>query len=423
MSRYETLIRETNPGVYIHVPFCAAKCPYCNFYSVKAEESLMDAYTEQICRALAASAERWQRRADTLYFGGGTPILLGARRIERIVSTARRHFGLQNAEITLEANPASTLEETLRDLFAAGVNRLSFGMQSADEEELRILGRRHTAKEAARAVAHAQAAGFSNISLDLMLGIPQQTAQSVEKSIGFCAETGITHISAYLLKIEEGTPFDRNGVAARCPDPDEQAERYLQAVEALARHGFCQYEISNFAKPGFHSRHNCKYWLGAEYLGLGQAAHSMMDGRRFFFPWDLAGFLAAENPLSLICGDGHWRRPGGIGAFRAAPLSGHRPQRGGRRLSGSRLGRPLAKIPPHDRRRVHERRKRAAFLYAGGIFAFQFHSGADFIKTKGRENPCLFSFYQSFDCWLSGENVTRQPPSVFFWEVTKYPYS
>ena len=180
-------------------------------------------------------------------------------------------------------------------------------MQSADEEELRILGRRHTAKEAALAVAHAQAAGFSNISLDLMLGIPQQTAQSVEKSIGFCAETGITHISAYLLKIEEGTPFDRNGAAARCPDPDEQAERYLQAVEALARHGFCQYEISNFAKPGFHSRHNCKYWLGAEYLGLGPAAHSMMDGRRFFFPWDLAGFLAAENPLSLICGDG----PGG----------------------------------------------------------------------------------------------------------------
>ena len=141
MSRYETLIRETNPGVYIHVPFCAAKCPYCNFYSVKAEESLMDAYTEQICRALAASAERWQRRADTLYFGGGTPILLGARRIERIVSTARRHFGLQNAEITLEANPASTLEETLRDLFAAGVNRLSFGMQSADEDRSVVFDR------------------------------------------------------------------------------------------------------------------------------------------------------------------------------------------------------------------------------------------------------------------------------------------
>ena len=267
----------------------------------------MDAYTEQICRALAASAERWQRRADTLYFGGGTPILLGARRIERIVSTARRHFGLQNAEITLEANPASTLEETLRDLFAAGVNRLSFGMQSADEEELRILGRRHTAKEAALAVAHAQAAGFSNISLDLMLGIPQQTAQSVEKSIGFCAETGITHISAYLLKIEEGTPFDRNGVAARCPDPDEQAERYLQAVEALARHGFCQYEISNFAKPGFHSRHNCKYWLGAEYLGLGPAAHSLMAGQRFFFPRDLGSFLSAEDPLLLLQDDG----PGG----------------------------------------------------------------------------------------------------------------
>lgn len=137
-----------------------------------------------------------------------------------------------------------------------------------------------------------------------MLGIPQQTAQSVEKSIGFCAETGITHISAYLLKIEEGTPFDRNGVAARCPDPDEQAERYLQAVEALARHGFCQYEISNFAKPGFHSRHNCKYWLGAEYLGLGPAAHSLMAGQRFFFPRDLGSFLSAEDPLLLLQDDG-----------------------------------------------------------------------------------------------------------------------
>ena len=223
MSRYETLIRETTPGIYIHVPFCAAKCPYCNFYSVKAEESLMDAYTEQICRALEISAGRWQRRADTLYFGGGTPILLGSRRIGRILDTARRHFGLEHAEITLEANPASTLEQTLRDLFAAGVNRLSFGMQSADEEELQILGRRHTAKEAALAVEHAQAAGFSNISLDLMLGIPQQTAQSVEKSVSFCAETGVNHISAYLLKIEEGTPFDQNGGATRYPDPDEQS--------------------------------------------------------------------------------------------------------------------------------------------------------------------------------------------------------
>ena len=315
-----------------------------------------------------------------MYFGGGTPILLGARRIERIVSTARRHFGLQNAEITLEANPASTLEETLRDLFAAGVNRLSFGMQSADEEELRILGRRHTAKEAALAVAHAQAAGFSNISLDLMLGIPQQTAQSVERSIGFCAETGITHISAYLLKIEEGTPFDRNGVAARCPDPDEQAERYLQAVEALARHGFCQYEISNFAKPGFHSRHNCKYWLGAEYLGLGPAAHSLMEGRRFFFPAGSGRVSGGGKSAVADLRRRTRRRSTGICPAGAAPLSGHRPQRGGRRLSGLRLGRPLAKIPPHDWRRVHERRKRAAFLYAGGIFAFQFHSGADFIS-------------------------------------------
>ncbi|MDD3193753.1 MAG: radical SAM family heme chaperone HemW [Oscillospiraceae bacterium] len=307
MSGYPQMIREKVSGIYIHVPFCTAKCPYCNFYSVPAEESLMDAYTRQLCRALEQAAARWPSRADSLYFGGGTPILLGARRIDKILETARRHFGLTAAEITLEANPAATLEETLRELYAAGVTRLSFGMQSADEGELRLLGRRHTAAEAALAVSHAQKAGFTNLSLDLMLGIPQQTAQSVEKSVAFCAETGVSHISAYLLKVEAGTPFDRDGVAARCLDPDGQADLYLRAVEVLARHGFLQYEISNFAKPGFHSRHNCKYWLGAAYLGLGPAAHSLMAGRRLFFPRDLGGFLAAEDPLSLLQDDG----PGG----------------------------------------------------------------------------------------------------------------
>lgn len=307
MSMDLPIIREQTAGIYIHVPFCTAKCPYCNFYSVKADEVLMDAYTGQICRALENSARRWPRQADTLYFGGGTPILLGARRIGQILDVARRYFGLEHAEITLEANPASTLEQTLQELYAAGINRLSFGMQSADGMELKRLGRRHTAHEAALAVAHAQKAGFTNISLDLMLGIPQQTVQSVEKSIAFCVETGVSHISAYLLKIEEDTPFGRDGTADCCPDPDIQAELYLHAVNVLEHNGFFQYEISNFARPGFHSRHNCKYWLGAEYLGLGPAAHSLMAGQRFFFPRDLGRFLSAKDPLSLLQDDG----PGG----------------------------------------------------------------------------------------------------------------
>lgn len=307
MSRYPLQIKESRPGIYIHVPFCAVKCPYCNFYSVKAQDSLMDAYTEKLCRALELAAERWVRRMDSLYLGGGTPILLGPARIEKILNAARRHFSLEQAEITLEANPASTLEPVLRELYAAGVNRLSFGLQSADEGELRLLGRRHTAKEAALAVEQAQRAGFSNLSLDLMLGLPQQSVQSVEGSVAFCAKTGVSHISAYLLKVEPGTPFDQNGMAARCPDADGQADLYLCAVKALEKHGFFQYEISNFAKPGFHSRHNCKCWLGTEYLGLGPAAHSLLEGRRRFFPPDLAAFLSAGDPLALMTDDG----PGG----------------------------------------------------------------------------------------------------------------
>jgi len=303
-SPYPTPIVENVPGIYIHVPFCVSKCPYCNFYSLPAEESLMDAYTEQLLRALDEAAAIWNKDCDSLYFGGGTPILLGDRRIGRIIERAREKFGLDGAEITLEANPASALENTLRGLFAAGVNRLSFGLQSADETELRLLGRRHTAKEAADAVRHAQQAGFSNISLDLMLALPGQSEETVRKSIDFCAETGVSHISSYLLKVEEGTPFYADGVALRCPDEDRSADLYLAAVEHLQKRGFLQYEISNFAKDGFHSRHNCKYWLGAEYLGLGPAAHSMINGRRMYFPRDLRGFLAAEHPLSLMVDDG-----------------------------------------------------------------------------------------------------------------------
>lgn len=166
-------------------------------------------------------------------------------------------------------------------------------------------------------------------------------------------------------------------------DPDEQVERYLQAVEALARHGFCQYEISNFAKPGFHSRHNCKYWLGAEYLGLGPAAHSLMEGRRFFFPRDLAGFLAAENPLSLICGDGPGGDPQEYALLGLRLCQGHRPQRGGRRLSGLQLGRPLAKIRPMiGAGYMKEENGRLFFTPKGFCFPIPFWRG--FYKKAGK---------------------------------------
>lgn len=282
-------------GLYIHVPFCLSKCPYCDFYSGPPTPERMDCYTAAICDCLQKWEERLQERADTLYFGGGTPSLLGGRRLQSIMEQAAAAFGLEGAEITLEANPADDLEETLRCFVTAGGNRLSLGMQSADEEELRWLGRRHTPDQVLAAARAAERAGIRNLSLDLMLGLEGQTSASVARSAALCAELGATHVSAYLLKIEPGTPFGRR-TDLRLPDEDGCAELYLAACEALEKEGFAQYEISNFAKPGFASRHNRKYWNGEPYLGIGPAAHSFLDGHRFFYPPDVEAFLGGQPP-------------------------------------------------------------------------------------------------------------------------------
>lgn len=286
----------TPTGLYLHVPFCVCKCAYCDFYSFSASQEMMDAYTDRLCADIAAAAERLGRSADTLYLGGGTPSLLGGERIARIVETARAHFGLAGAEITLEANPADDLAQTLTLAARAGVNRLSLGVQSGVEKELRALGRRHTCDDVRRTVADARAAGIENISLDLMLGIPNQTAESLTRSIEFLTDLSPTHISAYLLKIEPNTPFGRK-TPEDLPDEDAATDLYLQAVGALTAKGYAQYEISNFARDGKVSRHNTKYWIGAPYLGLGPAAHSMLNGRRFYFPADLARYLGGEAPI------------------------------------------------------------------------------------------------------------------------------
>ncbi|MEG0017325.1 MAG: radical SAM family heme chaperone HemW [Hydrogenoanaerobacterium sp.] len=284
-------------GLYIHVPFCVCKCPYCDFYSLAAQnDNKMDEYTAAVMAALFRASGKFKRSADTVYFGGGTPVLLGERRISKIIQGAHACFDIcEDAEITIEMNPTgdkAVQEKLLQGFFAAGVNRLSVGLQSANADELLLLGRQHTAEQAAQTVKAAQSAGFDNISLDLMLGLPQQTVQSVKNSVDFCAELGVKHISAYILKIEEGTAFEKNNTAALCPSDDEQAELYLCAVKRLAEHGFLQYEISNFAKSGFESRHNLKYWTGEEYLGIGPSAHSMMNGERFYYKRSLNGFIA-----------------------------------------------------------------------------------------------------------------------------------
>ncbi|MFU0832116.1 MAG: Heme chaperone HemW [Oscillospiraceae bacterium] len=285
-------------GLYIHVPFCDGKCPYCDFYSIRGTQELMDEYTERIIKQLIYKSEQYECRADTLYFGGGTPSLLGAERIIRILETAQTCYGLENAEITVEANPGDELSDFFRDIRAAGVNRLSLGMQSAQNEELRLLGRRHTTEQTAHCVEQARAAGFENISLDLMLAVQGQTAESLRRSIQFCAQAGAEHVSAYLLKIEPGTAYDKNRSGLRIPDEDTAAALYLLACEELENSGYHQYEISNFAKDGFQSRHNLKYWHCEEYLGFGPAAHSFYHGKRFFVPKSIDAFLRGGPPVS-----------------------------------------------------------------------------------------------------------------------------
>lgn len=283
-------------GLYVHVPFCDGKCPYCDFYSVRGTEERMEEYTNRIINDIKYESERTGRTADTLYFGGGTPSLLGEKRLIRIVEAARKGFGLEHAEITVEANPAENLSGFFREIRAAGVNRLSLGLQSADDAELRLLGRRHTAEQAARCIADAHAAGFENLSLDLMLAVQGQTEQSLRRSIAFCARTGAAHVSAYLLKVEPGTAYFKNKESLRLPDEDEAAALYLMACGELEQNGFRQYEISNFAKTGFQSRHNLKYWRDEEYLGFGPAAHSFLDGSRFCRKRSIGAFLRGEPP-------------------------------------------------------------------------------------------------------------------------------
>lgn len=277
-------------GVYIHIPYCRSKCRYCDFYSAACPGGVPEAYVDALCR-------EWERfaaggrcgRADTLYFGGGTPSLLNGGQAARLIGAIGPRAG---AEITIEANPDTLTPALLGEYRAAGVNRLSLGVQTARDESLARLGRRHTAEQSRRALAWARQAGFQNISGDVMLALPYYTREEMRETLALLAGGGCTHISAYLLKIEPGSVFGKRPPDG-LPDDDAAASFYLDAVEMLAALGFAQYEISNFARPGFASRHNLLYWDCGDYLGLGPAAHSCMQGRRFSTAGTTSDFLAA----------------------------------------------------------------------------------------------------------------------------------
>lgn len=288
-----------NAGLYLHVPFCRRKCPYCSFYSVPVSDQLTSCYTDAVCRNLSAYSETIS--VDSIYFGGGTPSLLHPNQIDRILSAAAKAFPLAaDTEITLECNPATVRLEELAMLHRAGVNRLSLGVQSLCDSQLKCLGRLHTAQEAVDTIYAAVHAGFANISCDVMLALPEQTAGELAQMLQRMTALPIQHISAYLLKVENGTPFAAMSVAEQCPDEDMAADLYLQTVDALEQAGFLQYEISNFAKAGYESRHNCKYWQCAPYLGIGPSAHSCWHGGRFYVPSSVTDFLHASVQQTIL---------------------------------------------------------------------------------------------------------------------------
>jgi len=305
-------------ALYVHVPFCRARCAYCDFNTYTGLESLMPAYVAAVCREIKAAGEQWGRLTiPTVYFGGGTPSLLPSDLLSKLLHALRFTFhASQDAEITLEANPGTVNPEKLSDLQKLGVNRLSLGVQSAHDDELRLLGRIHTWAQAVETVEAAQTAGFDNLNLDFILGLPGQTLARWQETLEAALRLEPEHLSLYALSVEEGTPLERQIARGelRAPDEDLAAEMYELAEEVLAEAGFFHYEISNWARKNDKCqtsndtsqgwwpkpetcnpqlevvseeislcvcRHNLTYWRNEPWLGVGAGAHSWLDGHRW----------------------------------------------------------------------------------------------------------------------------------------------
>ena len=272
-------------SLYVHIPFCRAKCAYCDFNSYAGQERLIPAYVDALLREAWLWAEAGKvGRIETLYFGGGTPSLLPADEMKRLMKGLRQRFDVaSDPEVSMEANPESIDLAHLQVLRALGVNRISLGVQSFDDVELRFLGRIHDAAGAEEACAAARKAGFDNVSIDLIFGLSGQSLARWQATLAKALALSPDHLSLYALTIEEDTPLARRLAKAECaePDPDLQADMYVWSSERLAASGYEQYEISNWARPERRCRHNLTYWRCEPYLGLGAGAHSYLGGYRF----------------------------------------------------------------------------------------------------------------------------------------------
>lgn len=286
-------------SLYLHFPFCERKCRYCDFLSGPAGEETREEYVDLLCREIELRAGEITAPVDSIFIGGGTPSLMTPVQAARVMDTIRsRYQVLSDAEISMEANPGTVNPEKLRGFKAAGISRISIGVQSFDDSELRLLGRIHTAAEARETFHAAREAGFDNINLDLMSALPDQNIETWSHTLKEAVSLGPEHISAYSLIIEEGTPLASLLDAGELPDlpsEDEDRQMYHFTKQFLASKGYRRYEISNYAIAGYECRHNCGYWTGHEYLGLGLGASSCLGGERFRNPDKMDDYRKAVN--------------------------------------------------------------------------------------------------------------------------------
>ena len=291
-------------GIYIHIPFCASKCGYCDFYSLSGCDHLIPEYHEALIAHLEESSHAIRNyEVDSIYFGGGTPSFYGADRIVEILDVLKLNGNVRlDSEVTVECNPDSISLTALKFLRQEGVNRLSIGVQSADNDLLKIIGRRHNFQQAQKAVQDARKAGFANISLDLIYGLPSQTKSDWANTLAKIVELHPEHISCYGLKLEPGTPmYEEYYGSATLPGDDEQADMYSYAAEMLERYGYKHYEVSNFCAKGFESRHNLKYWNLDDYMGFGPGSHSCVGNLRYSFVRDLKQYISGvKRKVSII---------------------------------------------------------------------------------------------------------------------------
>ncbi len=299
MNNTQTAQEKKNSlGLYLHIPFCRSKCLYCDFYSIpSAKEESVERYVSALCKHIEYMGTAAKgRTVDSIFMGGGTPTVLSTEQFGRVTSSIERAFTVaSDCEFTVEANPATFDAEKVNALRLMGVNRMSIGMQTANAEELRLLGRTHRADEVKMAVDAVNRGGIDNFNLDLMYGIPSQTVESFGRTLDFVKSLSPTHISVYGLQLEEGTPlYNRR---EKYVFPDEDAERGMNrlAASVLGSVGYNRYEISNYARDGYECRHNLRYWLRKDYIGLGAAAHSFFEGVRYFAPDSIDEYVSAVN--------------------------------------------------------------------------------------------------------------------------------